>query len=522
MLTFAKGQPSFYEYFGLTQDPTSSRYAYTTQISGACNGLAQAGGFFGCFLCAWIRDRWGSVPAFRVASVLCIVGGAIQAGSTNLSEFLVFRFINGLGVGMCLTATPLYQSELSPPASRGVLVGCHGAFLAIGYNIASWTGLGCFFATNDSFKWRFPLALQVLFPFILLLGSFWLPESPRWLVTKNRLPEAKSVLESLHGSKDDHQQTFAHAEFEQIVAQLELERRQRHDRHRASHPNSTTEVSNDQGVFNEFMSLMTHLPHRRRAVLGFTIMFGAQCTGVLVINNYQVILFPSLGISPALSLGLYSVYLAIAFVGNSLCGYIVDRVGRRPCLLIGLCGCLVALVGETITAKFAADPGAGRGILSAAVFFIFLYIPFFSTLIDPNMYIYASEIFPAEVRSIGVAVSMSGKCTSENTSLRPCSQINSRSIGQWLATICFLQSAPVAFANIGYRFYIVFIVCTVALFFIVYRWFPETAGRSLEEMAEVFGDDVAVHLDEEIVIVRDQEDKKISQKGSIVEKSEVV
>jgi hypothetical protein len=94
------------------------------------------------------------------------------------------------------------------------------------------------------------------------------------------------------------------------------------------------------------------------------------------------------------------------------------------------------------------------------------------------------------------------------------------SIGQWLATICFLQSAPIAFAQIGYRFYIVFIVCTVALFIIIYLWFPETVGKSLEQMAEVFGDDVAVHLDEEIDIVQEQENRTILQKGGMIEKAE--
>jgi hypothetical protein len=91
-------------------------------------------------------------------------------------------------------------------------------------------------------------------------------------------------------------------------------------------------------------------------------------------------------------------------------------------------------------------------VLSLAVLFIFLYIPFFSSMINPNMYIYSSEIFPAEVRSVGVAVSMSG---------------------QWLATIWALQSAPTAFAVIGYKFYLVFIFCNVVLWFLVYFFYPE-------------------------------------------------
>jgi hypothetical protein len=112
------------------------------------------------------------------------------------------------------------------------------------------------------------------------------------------------------------------------------------------------------------------------------------------------------------------------------------------------------LTGECIFASFAAKAGASRAVLSLAVLFIFLYIPFFSSMIDPNMYIYSSEIFPAEVRSVGVAVSMSG---------------------QWLATIWALQSAPTAFAKIGYKFYLVFIFCTVTLWFTVYFFYPEVS-----------------------------------------------
>jgi MFS family permease len=227
---------------------------------------------------------------------------------------------------MCLTIVPLYQAELSPPYARGLLVGSHGAFLAIGYNIASWVGLGCFFASNPVFAWRFPLALQVLFPLVLLAGSPWLPQSPRWLVAKGHLPEAQSILERLHSSPEDPYNTFAVAEFDQIVSQIELERRQYSERHSGK----TTTAAN-KTFLGDLRELFAHAPFRKRAVLGFTLMFGAQCTGVLVINNYQIILFPVLGVSPGLSLGLYSVYLAIALVGNSSGGSLYD-VSRSLCM----------------------------------------------------------------------------------------------------------------------------------------------------------------------------------------------
>lgn len=320
---------------------------------------------------------------------------------------LVFRFVNGLGVGMLLVVTPMYLSELSPPQTRGFLVGQHGAFLAIGYNIAAWTGFGCYFAKNGSLAWRLPLAMQVIFPLILLTGSFWMPRSPRWLITHDRGDEALSVISRLHRSPDDPDNIFAVAEYNQMVAQIQFEQVQRNGR---------------MGFISGWKLLFTKPSYRRRAALGFGIMFGAQCTGVLVINNYQVTLFPGLGVGPALSLALYCIYLFIALIGNSTCGWIVDRLGRRKMFLIGLIGAACALIGETIFAALS-EHTTNRVVLGFAVFFIFAYIPFFSTFVDTTMYIYMSEIFPSEVRSHGVALSVAGKSLAAQYSLTILTQI---------------------------------------------------------------------------------------------------
>jgi sugar porter (SP) family MFS transporter len=355
--------------------------------------LAQVGGFFGCFVNAWSADRLGRVKSFQIAAAFCIVGAAIQSAAVNVPMLLVFRFINGLGVGMLLVIVPMYQSELSPPHARGFLVGQHGLFLAIGYNLAAWTGFGCFWAKNGDFAWRFPLAAQVIFPIILLAGSFWMPQSPRWLITQERNEEACTIIKRLHRSPDDPGDTFATAEYNQMVAQIQFESIKR---------------NGSFGFISSAKLLMQKPSYRKRAFLGFGIMFGAQCTGVLVINNYQVTLFPGLGVSPAMSLALYCIYLFIALIGNGTCGFIVDRLGRRKMLLIGLVGSCFALVGETIFASLSEHTN-NRAILGLAVFFIFAYIPFFSTFVDTTQYIYMSEIFPSEVRSHGVALSVSGQ-----------------------------------------------------------------------------------------------------------------
>jgi MFS family permease len=143
---------------------------------------------------------------------------------------LVVRFVNGLGVEMLLVVTPMYLSELSLPQTRGFLVSQHGAFLAIGYNIAAWTGFGCYFTKNRALAWRLPLAMQVIFTIILLAGSFGMPRSPRWLITHDRGDEALAVTSRLHRSPSDPDNFFTTAEYNQMVAQIEFEKVQRDGR----------------------------------------------------------------------------------------------------------------------------------------------------------------------------------------------------------------------------------------------------------------------------------------------------
>ena len=139
--------------------------------------------------------------------------------------FQVGRFFSGLGIGILVTVCPLYMSEMSSPFRRGWLVGHHAIFLVFGYMLSGWVGYGCYFATsvNEAFAWRFPLCLQCLPPTLLLAGSPWVPRSPRWLICKGKLDEARTVLRRLRRSSDDPNDIAAKEEFYQISEQLKLD-----------------------------------------------------------------------------------------------------------------------------------------------------------------------------------------------------------------------------------------------------------------------------------------------------------
>ncbi|KIW99020.1 uncharacterized protein Z519_00683 [Cladophialophora bantiana CBS 173.52] len=438
------GQPSFLEYFDLETRSNG------TDLISTMNGIFQTGGFIGTLLLPWVADKWGRRWALAVPAILVLVSGAVMAGSTNVGEFIVFRFFAGAGSWMSVAAAPLMMSELVPVNLRGGLVEIHGIFFQIGYMSSGWIGFGTFFWPNNGNNWRLPVALQCLSPLLLLCGLPFCPESPRWLVMQNRDEEAKRVLEKVHSHSDEGHDR-AHAELYQIQKQVAI----------------------DRELKCTWTQLFRKPSYRKRAILAIGTTGIVQFAGVLVINNYGPVIYKLLGYGPEKQLLFPVVWLTVGFCLFLVAPGLIDLFPRNILLGGGIIGCSVMLmIISALIANFV--PSNNTAALKATVACFYLYQPFYVIGLDGTQFTFLGEIFPTHLRAKGVC-------------------LGSAVIA--LMNIIWLQSAPTALANIGWKYFLVFIIGGVIGGVLILIFWPDTRNMPLEEVAAIFGDEdeVAVY-----------------------------
>lgn len=415
----------------------------------ATGGIVSAytgGAIIGSLAVSFVADRFGRRMAIFVGSLFAALGGALQGGANNIAMMVIGRLIAGFAVGMLSATIPNYCSEVAPPHIRGLLGGMQQWMLGLGFVVAQWVGYGGSKATGP-FSWRFPLSLQVLPALILGSGILFLPESPRWLLAHENDAKAQSTLERLHLNRDRSNIDFVAREFKEIRDAIIAEKA------------TTRSVS--------WGRMFTNAPYRRRLLLACGIQALTQTSGVNVIGYYGPRIYAALGFSVSTSLFIVGIYGAFAQLWNTVCLALMDQVGRRKLLLPSMFGMGAALcVNATLAHYFDPDTSTNQSALRASVSMNFVFSVFFTSL-GVISWVYPAEIMSTAIRARGTSLS---------------------TITNWSFNLLFAQCSPLALSKMGYRYFYIFAALNWVGAILIYFSYPETLGRTLEQLDELFRD----------------------------------
>ncbi|KAK1676213.1 general substrate transporter [Colletotrichum godetiae] len=424
-----------------------------TSYQGAIVSVYNAGQAIGGMTVGYLADKLSRKYTILLASILTIVGSILQCAAVQVGMMIAGRLVAGVGCGQLLSVVPIYLAEVAPPARRGFLVGLQGMMIAIGFGIANWVGYAGAFAMGDG-QWRIPLAMQLPIPILLSVMVFYVPFSPRWLILRDRYEEARTVLASLHGAADNDD--LVGRELIQIREQILLERSQ-----------------GNMDWMTALRALFSRKYVRRTLTAAFIVTMG-QLSGSSVIQNFQNIFYATVGFTGRTALLISGAYGMMGILGQVIYLFVVaDRWPRTRTLwsgslvlsaMIALCMALSAVYGNKDN-----DNAAGA---RAAIGAIFLYSMCYAIFFNAMIWVVPSELFPFFLRTKGLAFAVAAKS---------------------VTAIVLSQVTPLAIASVSWRYYSLFIATNLAAAVFYFFFLPETSGKSLEEIAELFGDDLATN-----------------------------
>ncbi|PGH16636.1 hypothetical protein AJ80_05138 [Polytolypa hystricis UAMH7299] len=429
----------------------------TASTQGGITAAMPGGSWLGALTSGFLTDKFGRNKAIRIGSGIWIIGSAITCGSQGIAMLIVGRVINGFAVGICSAQVPVYISELAPPSKRGRLVGCQQWAITWGILIMFYISYGSSFIgeENTPNAWRVPWGLQAIPAVILLVGLCFMPESPRWLAKHNQWEEAERVVAESHASGDSAH-PFVRKELKEIRDVVEFE-------------NMNADVT--------YLELIK--PHMIwRTHIGVFTQIWSQLTGMNVMMYYITYVFTMAGLSGNIMLISSSISFVINVVMTIPALLWIDRWGRRIPLLVG--GTLMATwmftTGGLMGSYGHYVPGGIDGVgaaswsvsgppATAVIATTYLFVASFAPTWGPVSWIYPPELFPLRVRGKAVAL-----CTSSN----------------WAFNFALSYFVPPGLEQIQWRLYMVFGVFCATMTIHVFFAFPETAGKTLEEVEGMF------------------------------------
>ncbi|GAA6001643.1 sugar porter family MFS transporter [Rhodotorula paludigena] len=427
-----------------------------SDLQGGITAAMPAGSFGGALINSWLSDKIGRKYCIILSGWLWVLGCIIQSVSHNVATLVAGRVVAGLAVGIASAIVTVYQAEITKPSIRGRIVSIQQLSITIGIFLQYFVQYGCSYIDGTA-SFRLPWALQLIPGLVLGSLMFIFPESPRWLLDRGRDEEALQILADVHGrgSRDNE---LVRLEYAEIKAQIDFDKTQ---------------------AAKSYLDLLKPSV-RRRVFLGCSEQMWSQLSGMNVMMYYIVYVLQSAGLQGRRSELIasavqYTLNVIFTFPGM----YMIERVGRRPLMFYGACamavflalvGALQATLGHDVEGAEAAATttwkidGHEHG-RNAIIVFSYFFVCSFACTWGPASWTYASEIFPTRVR--GKAVSFA---TATN----------------WVFNFALAYATPPAFRDQKWKTYLIFMTFNAVAAIHIFFMFPETKGRTLEEMEEVF------------------------------------
>ncbi|KAJ4352494.1 uncharacterized protein N0V89_007842 [Didymosphaeria variabile] len=420
----------------------------STSILGLIIAGISLGGLPSFIPASYVSDMIGRRYTVAIGSSIMLAASIIQAATNGPWAILGTRIMLGIGLGFSQTAAPPLTTEIAHPKHRGQITALFQATWYWGAILSACITLGTLFVPN-SWSWRAPCLLQGFFPGLQLFGLLVTPESPRWLVSKGRTDEALNMLAKYHANGDINDE-LVRFEFSEIHEAIFRER----------------EASKTTG----FLSFFETRGNRHRLLICVLVGFMIQWAGNGIVSYYLAPILESVGVTSAISQATINVGLQVWNALLAAAGAVAaERYGRRPLWMISACGMLVSFIIVTaLSAVFAEKHIDAAG--SAVVAFLFIFFGFYDIAFTPLSVAYPVEILPFRLRSKGLSINLTVV-------------FGAGFFNQYVN--------PVALGAIHWRFYFVYIGTLFAMIFIIYFLFPETKGRTLEEIAIVFDGEAA-------------------------------
>jgi SP family sugar:H+ symporter-like MFS transporter len=405
------------------------------------------GCFIGAFFAGRLADLIGRRNTMMLAAALFLAGALVQGAAPSQLIFVIARICGGMAVGAASVLSPAYISEVAPAEIRGrlttvqqimIITGLTAAFV-VNYFLAQGAGVSTAKFWGGIEAWRWMFLMQALPAAIFLVALFMIPESPRYLVSKRRNEKAESVLTSLFGA------SVARAKLDEIRATFSEDHRPR-----------LSDIKG-RGLFGI------------RPVVWAGIMLAAfqQFVGINVIFYYGATLWQLAGFSESQSLAINIVSGVVSIAACLGTIAVIDKIGRKPLLLIGSAGMAITLFAMVYAFSHGSLDPKGNLVLSKdlgtlAVVAANLYVIFFNFSWGPVMWVMLGEMFPNQIRGSALAV---------------CGFV------QWFSNFLISFSFPVMAAKLGLTIsYTFYGVCAVISYFLVQAMVRETRGKELEHM----------------------------------------